>query len=221
MSPTNHTELVFVFADLAGFTALTDAHGDMDAAHVAIRFAEIARSILAPGVTLVKSVGDQVMLAAQDAASAVRTATSLRNAVDHEPFFPSVRMGIHGGAIVEHEGDYFGAAVNLAARVADYARSGQILCTRWVVTAIGPQALGPVQFQALETVQLKNLATPVSLFELITERTTVDPVDPVCRMTVQRDTAPAQLLFEGRVYYFCSVECARLFAERPDYYAGT
>ncbi len=76
-------------------------------------------------------------------------------------------------------------------------------------------------YRGLGAVRLRNVATPVTLFEVVTTRPVDDRVviDPVCRMRVTVDEAPARLPFAGRAYYFCSLECARLFAERPGDYA--
>jgi class 3 adenylate cyclase len=61
----------FCFIDLAGFTALTEAHGDEDAADLATSFAVLARSALAPGDQLVKTIGDAVLLTSPSAQSDV------------------------------------------------------------------------------------------------------------------------------------------------------
>lgn len=59
------------FVDLAGFTAMTDTHGDEEAATLAERFAALARLSLGPGERLVKTIGDAVMLDAPNPAAGV------------------------------------------------------------------------------------------------------------------------------------------------------
>ena len=63
-------ERTFSFVDLAGFTALTEAHGDLDAADLLGRFIGLARASLSAGDELVKSIGDAVMLASPGPAAA-------------------------------------------------------------------------------------------------------------------------------------------------------
>jgi class 3 adenylate cyclase len=215
------SDRTFLFADLAGFTALTEAHGDDDAADVAARFTALARGSLEQGSALVKTIGDEAMIVSDDPASAARTAVRLAAAVHEEERFPGLRAGMHAGTCVERNGDYFGAAVNIAARVAAHARSGQILCTAAVAEAA--RALEDVEVRPAGRGHFKNVAEPVELFEIVDRsREGLDQeIDPVCHMRLDPDAAPARLPYGDRVYLFCSFECARAFAERPETYAGS
>lgn len=215
----NEVEATFLIADLSGYTALTEAHGDSHAAGVLARYAEIAEGALEPEARLVERVGDELLIVAGDVSSAVRTAVKLRDAVEREPLFPTVRAGMHAGRVLEQNGRYFGAALNLTARVAAYARGGQILCTDQVAASV--EALRDVECRAVGRVSFKHIVDPVSIFEIVpgSESGLGAVLDPVCRMQVRPDTAPARLPFESRTYYFCSFECARVFAERPDRYS--
>lgn len=212
-------DMVFLIADLSGYTALTEVHGAVHAADVVTRYVEIAGEILQPGASLVERVGDELLIVAGEPASAVRTAILLRDAMEKEPLFPTVRAGIHAGSALERDGKYFGTALNLTARVAGYARAGQILCTERVATSAG---LGNVEYRALGPVRFKNIVEPVRVFQVLAERQSGEAsvVDPVCRMQVRSETAPARLPFGDQTYYFCSFDCAKAFAERPDLYAG-
>lgn len=91
----------FAFVDLAGFTALTDVHGDAAAARLAERFCELARQSLRPQVLLVKSIGDAVMLASPDPLGSLLTVEDLLSACLREPDFPVARAGVHTGGAVE------------------------------------------------------------------------------------------------------------------------
>jgi adenylate cyclase len=211
-------DITFLFADLSGFTALTEVHGDQDAADVAARFHDLAASALQEGACLVKTIGDAVMIVVQSPEAAVRTAFHLATAVEAEKDFPAVRMGLHTGTAVERAGDYFGAAVNLAARVAAYSRAGQIACTEAVAATVRASELADLQ--PLGLVELKNVAQPVLLFELTQPHRGVPSgeVDHVCRMHLDPTLAPARLPFQGRTFYFCSFACAQTFASHPERY---
>src|SRR5215510_11532362 len=93
-------EYTFVIADLAGYTALTEAHGGAEAARTIARYTELASKALSPGVRLAERVGDQVLFVADDPSNAVTTALRLKDAVDREPLFLGVRIGIAVGAAV-------------------------------------------------------------------------------------------------------------------------
>jgi class 3 adenylate cyclase len=206
-------DYAFVIADLTGYTALTEAHGGAEAAKTVARYMELASNALGPGVLLAERVGDQVLIVGNDPCNAVTTALRLKDAVDREPLFLGVRIGIGVGAAVEEDGRYFGSALNIAARVAAHARGGQILCTGDVAAAV--RGVSDLRCVALGTVRFKNVSEPVEVFEIVSEGHTSAVVDPVCHMHVEAATAPARLPFDGTTYYFCSFQCAEAFTKHP------
>ena len=210
-------ERVFLIADLAGSTALTEAMGSHEAATVIGRYVALAEASLRPPALLVERVGDEVLIVSADSLSAVETAVALRDAIEREPLFPSVRIGLDAGIVLEQAGRYFGSALNLTARVAAYARAGQILCTERIAQTA---TLPGVEYHALGAMRFRNVADEIRIFEVVDrpQRPSVAAIDPVCRMNVLPGVAPAQLPFGGVTYYFCSFDCARLFAERPEAY---
>jgi adenylate cyclase len=208
----------FVIADLSGYTALTESHGGMEAAKVVSRFMELAQSALVPAARIIERVGDEILIGADAPIAGARTAVRLLDAIDIEPLFPAVRAGVHAGPVYEDSGRYFGTALNLTARVAGHARSGQILCTEPIAIAVANDP--ELRCRALATVSPRNIAEPVALFELSTSAPTHEPptIDPVCRMQVSPDTAPARLPFAGTTFAFCSFACAKTFADHPERY---
>ena len=212
---TTDVEVVFLVADLAGYTALTEAHGGTQAATTVRRYVEIAEAALRPGVTVAERVGDELLIVGAGAADVLETALRLRDAVEAEPMFPGVRMGIHGGRVVASDGRYYGTALNLAARLAAHAGSGQIMCSDTVAAVcktrgIACRPLGPIRF--------KNLTVPIAVFEILAPAVDALAVDPVCRMHVSTTAPPARLPWSDRDYLFCSFECARTFAAAPGRY---
>src|SRR3954468_22066486 len=126
---TATVEATFVFADIAGFTALTEAHGDHDAAALVADFCRSVRAELpASGGTEVKTIGDAVMLTIPDPAAAIRLGLRITHELMRGQGAPAVRVGVHPGPAAGRDGDYCGAAVNLAARVSGEA-SGEVLLT--------------------------------------------------------------------------------------------
>jgi class 3 adenylate cyclase len=137
------------FADLAGFTALTEAHGDVLAADIAERLVSVTNSVMATGDRLVKDIGDAVLLTSTDAASGISLVLRLFDACDADPQFPDLRAGLHYGRVVECGDDIFGSTVNVAARITAKAAGDQILMTRPVADAAAAngrtvRALGPM-----------------------------------------------------------------------------
>ena len=202
----------FAFVDLAGFTALTDAHGDQAAAEQVALFCSLAQQSLTGTATVVKSIGDAVMLAADSADDAVRSCLALVQACIAEPHFPLARAGIHSGTAVASGGDFFGAGVNVAARITGRAAGGQLVLT--AEPASSARSFG-LRVHELGVVDLRNVTDPVELFGVDVE---LGPhaVDPVCRMTVDRQAAAGTLTHAGHDFWFCSLGCAGAFASNPD-----
>src|SRR5215218_2506904 len=120
----------FLFADLSGFTALTEAHGDEQAADLVGGFCVAVRRLLAAHQAQeVKTIGDALMLRTGDAGAAIRLGLCIVHDVGAQHGFPLVRVGMHTGPAVERGGDWFGATVNLAARVSAAASGGDALLT--------------------------------------------------------------------------------------------
>lgn len=202
-----------LFADLSGFTALTEAHGDLDAAAIATRFTDLASSALDGDARVLKTMGDEVMIVASTPAEAVRTALALASAVEAETEFPAVRAGINHGPVVKVGEDLFGGTVNLAARVASHARGGQVLCTATVADGLTGS---DISIAPAGTQRFKNIAGPVELFWLAPGRQhDEDEIDPVCHMRIDPTRAQGRLDFEGRTWWFCSLGCVRTFAADP------
>jgi adenylate cyclase len=131
----------FLFADLSGFTALTEAHGDEQAADLVGGFCGAVRRLLDEHQAHeVKTIGDALLLRSADAAAAIRLGLCIVHDVGAQHGFPLVRVGMHTGPAVERGGDWFGATVNLAARVSAAASGGEALLTAATSDAAGELA---------------------------------------------------------------------------------
>jgi class 3 adenylate cyclase len=120
----------FLFADIAGFTALTEAHGDEEAADLVVEFCDAVKAELPTyGGAHVKTIGDALLVRVPDPGPAVLLALRISNDLLRGHGAPAVRVGLHHGPAVERDGDYFGATVNLAARVSAVATAGEVLVT--------------------------------------------------------------------------------------------
>ena len=212
----------FVFADLAGYSALTDSMGDEHAADMAADFCRSVRALLDDyGAQEIKAIGDALLLRVPDAAQAVHLAARVTGDYGARHRSVAVRVGMHTGSAVHRDGDWFGAAVNIASRIADIAHSGEVLMSRATLDAAG-DALSPGQIRSRGRRHLKNVVEPVELF--ILQREGADeralPIDPVCRMAVEPDLAADRTVYRGVEYHFCSATCAAAFQTAPERYAG-
>ena len=215
---TPHT---FVFADLAGWTALTEAHGDADAVRIITEFEIRVRELLPQHhAEEVKSIGDAVMIRVDEPLDAIKLGLDISERLS-APRAPPVRIGMSTGPAVSRNGDWFGRTVNLASRVAAAARPGEVLLTETTRQAL--TELDGLQLQPRGKRRLRNLADPVAIYRAVdpSHRALTLDIDPVCRMAVDpRDPAATRRRW-GVTRYFCSLECATAFDDRPRRYVAT
>jgi adenylate cyclase len=142
------------FLDITGYTRLTEERGDAAAADLAARLAGLVRrSAQEHDGTPVKWLGDGVMFYFREPGDAVLAALEMVEVVGSHGL-PPAHVGVHAGPVVFQDGDYFGRTVNLAARIADYARPGEVLVSQEVVDAADG---GPVRFTEIGPVELKGV----------------------------------------------------------------
>lgn len=212
----------FLFADLAGYTALTESHGDERAADLAAEFFAVVRELLDDyGAEEVKTIGDAVMLRVGSAADAIGLGLRIVGEVGARHGRPGVRVGMHTGPAVRRGEDWFGAAVNLAARVAGLSGDCDVLLTEATREAAGE--LRGVGLEQRGRQSLKNVGEPVVIYAAgeLGERSAAGlPIDPVCRMAVDPQRAAGELIHDGVRYEFCSLRCAGVFADAPERFAS-
>jgi adenylate cyclase len=144
------------FADMVGFTALSQALDPADVAAMVDRFEATAyEHIPQRGGRLIKLIGDEVMFATADAGSAADIALGLVEAHTRNPDLPDVRVGLARGPAVSWEGDLFGPTVNLASRLVNVARPSTVL----VSDALGTELLAraDLELRQLRAVRLQGI----------------------------------------------------------------
>ncbi len=141
------------FADLTGYTRMTEEAGDTHAAEHGARLVEIAVALCAgSGGRLVKTLGDGVMLRFHEAGQAVAACLGLVEEA-RAAGLPPARVGIATGPVVQRDGDYFGRTVNLAARLVDAAEPGRVVASESVVAAAPERVFEPLGVRELQGVR--------------------------------------------------------------------
>jgi adenylate cyclase len=151
--------MTLCFIDLTGFTRYTEEEGDMEALDVIENFVATVESTLPREATIVKTIGDEVMVVSPDAASLTEWAVEF---LRRFPQRPQPRVGIHCGEAVYRDGDYFGSQVNLAHRVVNRALAGEVLVTDPVAGAI--EGRERLNLEPIGQVSLKGFPAPTELF---------------------------------------------------------
>ena len=148
------------FLDITGYTRLTQERGDAAAAELAERLGPIVqRTSVAHGGRPVKWLGDGVMFHFPNPGPGVVAALELVERMA-EAGLPPAHVGLHAGPLIFQEGDYYGQTVNLASRIAEYARPGEVLVSQEVVDAAGA---ADVAFREIGPVELKGVAGAMRL----------------------------------------------------------
>src|ERR1700749_1239677 len=131
----------FVFADLVGYGSFTEQRGDEAAMRMAQEFGRVMRILSHEhDAWHVKSMGDGAMICVPDATRAVALAKRMLAEVGRNPGLLPVRIGAHPGPAVLHDGDWYGSAVNVAARLVSIARPNEALVSDTTRDAAGAGA---------------------------------------------------------------------------------
>ncbi|MFI4977741.1 MAG: adenylate/guanylate cyclase domain-containing protein [Solirubrobacterales bacterium] len=154
-------DVCLLFCDLKDFTTFAERHGDAAAITAASRFAHVMVDERGEHGRVVKDLGDGAMLVYQEAAEAVAAWRRFRAAMDGSGAL-ALHGGMHQGVVVRREADYFGGAVNLAARLLALAGSGELLATQAAVD----RASGADTWMALGSHKLRGLRAEVEIYRL-------------------------------------------------------
>ncbi|MBE0636169.1 adenylate/guanylate cyclase domain-containing protein [Candidatus Bipolaricaulota bacterium] len=160
------------FSDLRGFSSYTAQHGDEKAFQIARQFIDlVGAKVEQHGGRLLKTYGDGVMTSFDDPERAVRCAVAMQATIcqeycggdDGDPAI-SAGIGLTWGTAIQTDGDLFGHSVNLAKRLADEAKGGQIVASSSVVDETGD--VDGVSFRNMGTHNLKGVGEH-KLYEVV------------------------------------------------------
>jgi len=154
-----HVAVTLCFIDLTGFTRFTEEEGDIEALDVVENFVETVEATMPREATIVKTIGDEVMVVSPDAAALTAWAVAFLGRFDRRP---QPRVGIHHGDAVYRDGDYFGSQVNLAHRIVNRALAGEVLVTDRVAATL--EGRPELRLEPIGEVSLKGFPVPTELF---------------------------------------------------------
>jgi adenylate cyclase len=149
--------VAIAFADLAGYTRLTEEIGEEKAVDVVDHFVRAVELTLPDDARLVKTIGDEVMVVCPDGAALALWAVGFQELYTERP---RPRIGVHSGEVLYRDGDYYGREVNLAARVVARAGASEVLVTRSIVLLAEAQ----LAFERVGDVRLKGFSDSTELF---------------------------------------------------------
>jgi len=201
--PTVMRAVTFLLTDIEGSTATWEAEADAMAVALARHDEVVEQVVTSRGGRLIKTrgEGDATFSVFERPSAAAAAAIELQDAIRQEPWElmqpMRIRVALHTGEVEFRDGDYFGRAVNRAARLRSLAAGGQILCSGATAELVIDSLPDDVVLADLGTRQLRNLARPEHVFELRLETADDIPQEPTADPPIERPPLPAVLAGPG------------------------
>jgi len=199
MSKKTERNLCVLFADVSGSTRLYEKLGDKEALHAVERcINRMSRTTEQYHGRVVKTIGDEVMSAFDSAEAGFQAACEMQLRIDDLPPLRGVklaiRIGFHYGSAIEENNDIFGDTVNTAARMAGFAKAGQIITNAATLEAL-PQLLRQ-STRDIDALSVKGKAEDMRVFEVIWQESDeltmksagIAPPSPAALLTVRHDS---------------------------------
>ena len=205
--------VTFLFTDLEGSTRLWQEHPDTMGEALARHDAILRNAVEAHHGAIVKTTGDGVHAAFADASDAIDAAVAAQRVLVTEPWDDTgelrVRMGVHTGSAERRGSDYYGPAVNQAARLMGIAHGGQIVCSAVVAELIDDE----IELIDLGAHQLRDVESTVRVFQILAPGLE-SQFPPLTSLDARRSNLPHEMgSFVGRIDDVTAV--VKAFAEAP------
>jgi adenylate cyclase len=149
--------VAIAFADLTGYTRMTEEEGELSAVDAVERFVEAVEVTLPDDARIIKTIGDEVMIIGSEASTLTDWAVGFQTMQSERPL---PRIAVHCGVALFRDGDYYGRDINIASRVAARSAGGEVLVTRPVVEVAGSH----LEFERIGEVTLKGFSEPTEVF---------------------------------------------------------
>lgn len=197
--------ITILFADVSGSTRLFEQRGDLEARRIISGVLDALLGIVSShGGRLVKTIGDEIMCTFPGPLQAALAACDMQRRVAGDPVFIAdalgIRVGFHHGDALLENGDVYGDAVNVAARMAGLAKREQIVTTASSLT--GLSHAGSLRSRPLGRARVAGKLLPLEIIDLIWQEDTSN-LTMIQRAVRVEDTAAAAgalvLRHRGRV----------------------
>lgn len=214
MSREQYEKTAIMFVDVEGSTKLYDKLGDKKAQKIIERCLGVAAEVIKKSDgTIIKYIGDEVMSRFVDEDSAVEAACQIQEALENgeaNQELPSVRIGLHYGMAIEKEGDVFGDAVNVAARVTSIARGKQIITTEDTILNLSPKHLGMTR--EFDKTSIKGKEGEVTIYEVLWQPENATQIRTAIRSGSAESATLLSIVYDGKE--------SNIRANSPDFMLG-
>jgi DNA-binding SARP family transcriptional activator len=199
--------VTFLLTDIEGSTAMWDSRPEIMANALARHDAIVADAVFRGGGVLIKSKGegDATLSVFARTSEAVAAATELHRALVSEAWPGGltlrVRLALHTGEAYERDGDYYGPALNRAARLRGMASGGQIVVSTAVAELVADRLPADVTLRDLGHHQLRGLARDEHVYELVVDGDSGDGVEELTEAEPEPPTLPLPAAFSSRDFF--------------------
>jgi adenylate cyclase len=152
--------VAIAFADLTGYTRMTEEEGELTAVDAVERFVEAVEVTLPDEARIIKTIGDEAMIIGSDAAALTDWAVGFQAMQTERPL---PRIAVHYGVALFRDGDYYGRDINIASRVSARSAAGEVLVTRPVVQ-VARAGGNHLEFERIGEVTLKGFSESTEVF---------------------------------------------------------
>ena len=192
----------FLITDIEGSTRLWEEHAPAMGPALAVHDRILRTAVEASGGSVIKTTGDGLLAVFADQGAAVAAAVAaqvgLRDATWGETGPLRVRIAIHSGTAEARDGDYFGPALNRAARILAIGHGGQVILSAVAAAMVRDQLPATMDLRDLGSHRLRDLDRPEQIFQLFGPGLASD-FPPLRSMSTRRSNLPVQVTsFVGR-----------------------
>lgn len=193
--------LAILFADVVGSTRIYEKYGDARALEAINGCVAALKQVTDEfGGRTVKTIGDELMAVFPDAEGACLAATEMQwRVAELPPIGPeriAIRIGFNFGAAVERDQDVFGDSVNLASRLCEVAKGGQIITSGLTLDTLSPTLASGARH--LWPVQVKGKAEPIDVYEVMWDASSDATVTISAQFMPPKVPVRLRLLYRGK-----------------------
>ncbi len=152
--------VAIAFADLTGYTRMTEEQGELSAVDAVERFMQAVEVTLPDDARIIKTIGDEAMIIGSDAAALTDWAVGFQAMQTERPL---PRIAVHNGVALFRDGDYYERDINIASRVSARSAGGEVLVTRPVVE-VARAGGGHLAFERIGEIALKGFTESTEVF---------------------------------------------------------
>jgi len=200
-----------LFADIVGSSQLYEDLGNIDAERAISQALETLKTICrAHQGLIIKTIGDELMCRFEEPQYLLAAAVAMQEAFTHAnashpapaKSVHSIRIGCHIGEVIVKENDVFGDSVNIAARLVEFARSGQII-TSASTWSLFEKARPKINSRALRPLRIKGRLSSLAINEVLWQK---DDLDLTRLLTLPQAHSGAHLWSVNLVYFGVTVQ---------------